>query len=96
MATTLLHLRSGRRARSRRWPRVVLLVISAIGLLLLLLVAALLLIVLLAPPVSNAPQRVAAILAAHNAPSDGGVIPTKVATALLATEDSRYYHDPAS
>jgi membrane peptidoglycan carboxypeptidase len=95
MATALLHLRSGRRARGRRWPRVVLLLIGAIGLLLLLLVAGLLLIVLLSPSVSNAPRRVAAILAAHNAPSDGGVIPTKVATALLATEDSRYYHDPA-
>jgi membrane peptidoglycan carboxypeptidase len=95
MATALLHLRSGRRASGRRWPRVVLLLIGAIGLLLLLLVAGLLLIVLLSPSVSSAPQRVAAILAAHHAPSDGGVIPTKVATALLATEDSRYYHDPA-
>jgi len=94
MATTL-HARSGRVNRSRRWPRAVLLVIGVIGLLLLILVAALLLIVLLAPSVSNAPQKVAAILAAHDAPSDGGVVPTKVATALLATEDSRYYHDPA-
>jgi membrane peptidoglycan carboxypeptidase len=95
MATTLLHPRSGRLARSRRWPRRALLVIGVIALLLLLLAAALLVVVLLAPSVSNAPQRVAAILAAHDAPSDGGVIPTKVATALLATEDSRYYPDPA-
>jgi membrane peptidoglycan carboxypeptidase len=95
MASTLLHLRSGRRARSRRWPRWVLSVIGVIGLLLLLLVALLLLTVLLAPSVSNAPQRVASILAAHHAPGDGGVVPTRVSTALLATEDSRYYHDPA-
>jgi membrane peptidoglycan carboxypeptidase len=74
---------------------VALLLSGAIGLLLLLLVAALLLTVLLAPSVSNAQQRVAAILAGHHAPSDGGVVPAKVATALLATEDSRYYHDPA-
>jgi membrane peptidoglycan carboxypeptidase len=95
MASTLLHLRSGHRARSWRWPRWVLSVIGVIGLLLLLLVAGLLLTVLLAPSVSNAPQRVAVILAAHHAPSDGGVVPTRVSTALLATEDSRYYHDPA-
>jgi penicillin-binding protein 1A len=95
MATALLHLRSGGRTRSRPWVRVALLVIGVIGVLLLLLVTALTAIVLRAPSVSNAPQRVAAILAAHNAPSDGGVVPTKVATALLATEDSRYYHDLA-
>ncbi len=47
------------------------------------------------PSVANAPQRVQAILAAHHAPSDNGVIPPRLATALLATEDSRYYHDPA-
>ena len=47
------------------------------------------------PSVGDAPQRVAKILASHNAPSDGGVIPTKVGAALLATEDSRYYSDPA-
>jgi penicillin-binding protein 1A len=47
------------------------------------------------PSVSNAPRLVNAILSAHHAPSDNGVIPTRVAKALLATEDSRYYHDPA-
>ena len=47
------------------------------------------------PSVRSAPAIVARALAAHQAPSDRGVIPTKVAAALLATEDSRYYSDPA-
>jgi membrane peptidoglycan carboxypeptidase len=47
------------------------------------------------PSVSTAPAKVQAILAANDAPSDGGVVPTKVGEALLATEDSRFYHDPA-
>lgn len=47
------------------------------------------------PSVADAPARTAAILAAHHAPSDNGVLPPKVATALLATEDSRFYGDPA-
>lgn len=44
------------------------------------------------PSVSTAPARVQAILTAHHAPSDDGVVPAKVGEALLATEDSRYYH----
>jgi membrane peptidoglycan carboxypeptidase len=60
-----------------------------------LLVGALLAMVLWAPSVADARARVDAILAEHGAPSDGGMIPDRVATALLATEDSRYYHDPA-
>jgi penicillin-binding protein 1A len=51
--------------------------------------------VLASPSVSNAPKLVSAILAAHHAPSDEGVIPTRLGQALLATEDSRFYHDPA-
>jgi len=47
------------------------------------------------PSVADAPVRVAAILAAHHAPSDNGVVATKVAAAVLATEDSRFYRDPA-
>lgn len=43
------------------------------------------------PSVSSAPARVQAILAAHHAPSDGGIVPARVGDALLATEDSRYY-----
>lgn len=47
------------------------------------------------PSVADAPARTAAILAAHHAPSDDGVLPPKVTAALLATEDSRFYQDPA-
>lgn len=47
----------------------------------------------LTPPATQAPAKVAAILAAHSDPSDRGVVPAKVAAALLATEDSRYESD---
>jgi membrane peptidoglycan carboxypeptidase len=47
------------------------------------------------PSVSSAPRRVAVILAAHDAPRDHGNIPVRVAAAVLATEDSRFYGDPA-
>lgn len=47
------------------------------------------------PSVTNAPALVRAILAAHHDPSDAGLIPGRVAAALLATEDSRFYSDPA-
>ena len=47
------------------------------------------------PSPAGAPGRVSAILAAHHDPSDHGAIPSKVAAALLATEDSRFYRDPA-
>jgi penicillin-binding protein 1A len=47
------------------------------------------------PQVAGAPARVDAILAAHESSSDEGVIPTKLAEAVLATEDSRFYGDPA-
>lgn len=47
------------------------------------------------PSVDNAPALVADILAAHHDPGDHGVVPPKVAAALLATEDSRFYSDPA-
>ncbi len=47
------------------------------------------------PSARSAPSKVAAILASHHAPSDNGVVPQKVADAVLATEDSRFYSDPA-
>lgn len=79
----------------RRWSRVffysaVVVVgsLTAVGTALLYLTET-------APSVADAPQRVSAVLAAHSAPSDNGAIPARVATAVLATEDSRYYHDPA-
>jgi penicillin-binding protein 1A len=88
------------RQRHRRRPigrarPILLVVLAGVIAIVLVLVAALLLLIQTAPSVSGAPERVAAILAAHHAHSDNGVLPTRVATALLATEDSRYYHDPA-
>jgi penicillin-binding protein 1A len=73
-----------------------LLRLLAVAVVLALLAAAgLAAIILSSPSVTNAPARVRAILTAHHAPSDNGVIPSRLAAALLATEDSRYYGDPA-
>lgn len=47
------------------------------------------------PSARSAPSRVRAILAAHHAPSDNGLVPSRVGAAVLATEDSRFYSDPA-
>ena len=80
------------RRRAWRWARrlvpaaVSLVVVGAIGLGVL---------VLASPSVGNAPALVSAILATHHAPSDDGHIPSRLGQALLATEDSRFYHDPA-
>jgi membrane peptidoglycan carboxypeptidase len=87
--------RQPRRRLARRGRRVLLALIAGVIAIILVLVAALLLLIQTAPSVADAPKRVAAILTAHHARSDNGVIPARVATALLATEDSRYYHDPA-
>ncbi|MHB1534613.1 MAG: biosynthetic peptidoglycan transglycosylase, partial [Acidimicrobiales bacterium] len=80
------------RSRRRQLAYAVLIAIMTLG---ILLGGGLLVLILTAPSVDGAPRRVAAILAAHGAPSDQGVIPAKVSAALLATEDSRYYEDPA-
>ncbi len=87
--------RQSRRRPAGRARRILLALLAGVIAVVLLLVAALLLLVQTAPSVSGAPKRVAAILTAHDARSDNGVIPARVAAALLATEDSRYYHDPA-
>jgi membrane peptidoglycan carboxypeptidase len=86
---------ASRRRRRSAWVRWSLRL--AVGLLILLVLAAagLFAVVLTSPSVSNAPKLVNAMLAAHDATSDHGVIPSRLAAALLATEDSRYYRDPA-
>lgn len=66
---------------------------EAVVILLILILGALLLALVLTPPATQAPGKVAAILAAHAAPGDGGAVPAKVGAALLATEDSRYESD---
>jgi penicillin-binding protein 1A len=46
------------------------------------------------PSVDDAAARVAAHLAAHSAPALQGAIPIKMADALIATENSRFYSVP--
>jgi penicillin-binding protein 1A len=48
----------------------------------------------LTPSVGDASDRVAAHLAAHDAPALQGPVPAKVAAALVATEDSRFADTP--
>jgi penicillin-binding protein 1A len=48
----------------------------------------------LTPSVDDAAARVAAQLRAHSAPALKGAVPTKVAEALIATENSRFYSSP--
>jgi membrane peptidoglycan carboxypeptidase len=83
------------RRRRPRWIRWLLRLSALIAGLIILAGAGLMVVILTSPAVANAPQRVEAILAAHHAPSDNGVIPARLAAALLATEDSRYFHDSA-
>ncbi len=80
------------RRRRRRW-----LLRAAIASMVAatLLAGAMALLLVVTPSVANAPVLVQQILTAHHEPGDNGVIPTKVADALLATEDSRFYSDPA-
>jgi penicillin-binding protein 1A len=58
-----------------------------------ILAGGVLLIVAVSPSAATAPAKVRALLAAHSAPSDAGVVPAKVGEAVLATEDSRYRSD---
>ena len=84
-----------RRPAHRVWLRALGLVVVVLVILLGLAAATLSFAIVRSPTVADAHQRVEAILAAHGAPSDHGVVPGRVAIALLATEDSRYYRDPA-
>jgi membrane peptidoglycan carboxypeptidase len=83
------------KVRPRRRLRWLRRLVAAAVVVAVVVVAAFALLLELTPPVTDAPRLVAAGLAMHGAPSDDGRIPAKVAAALLATEDSRYDHDPA-
>jgi membrane peptidoglycan carboxypeptidase len=83
---------SHRRRRAWRWLRRL---IVAVIVLAVLIGGGLIILLETTPSVTNAEALVQARLAAHHASSDNGVIPHKVGTALLATEDSRFYSDPA-
>lgn len=98
MATQLERPRTKAAApASRRWKRRnrLLTLVVAVMTLATVVAAAMASLLLTTPSVANAPALVQGILAAHHDPSDDGVIPAKVAVALLATEDSRFYSDPA-
>jgi len=84
-----------RRVRRPWWIRLGLHVLLAAIAFVVLVATVITVLVLRAPSVADAPQLVAENLANHHAPSDNGVVPKKVADALLATEDSRFYGDPA-
>ncbi len=87
-----------KRRPRRPWGRAVRWLRRALaGVVAVVVVAALTLgvLVLASPSVGNAPALVRALLGAHGAASDDGHIPARLAQALLATEDSRFYHDPA-
>ena len=79
------------RSRRRRWlRRLIGAVLTLVVLIALLLAAGW----VLTPSVDDAANRVAAQLEAHHAPALQGDVPTKLADALTATEDSRFFHTP--
>ncbi len=82
--------RVGGAGRGRAWA--IRAVIAAV-VVVTVLAGILLVLLALTPSAGTAPSKVRAILAEHGAPSDGGQVPEKVATALLATENSRYRSD---
>ena len=83
------------RRQRPRWVRWLLGFVAVVMAFMILAAVGLLAVILTSPSVSDAPQRVESLLAEHDAPSANGVIPAKLAAALLATEDSRFYGDPA-
>lgn len=78
------HLPPPRRSRLRR-------LVGALGMLVALFTVLVLVLWVVTPGVDDAPRRTAALLAEHDAPSLDGEVPEKVAMALIATEDSRFY-----
>ena len=80
------HQRHGR--SPRRWLR--RLALSVVALLVLVTVAGVIA-WNVTPGVGDAPARTAAILRTHGGISDDGNPPQRVAQALIATEDSRFY-----
>lgn len=79
----------GRPARRRR--RFLRRLAATVGVLVTVLVLLSVVLWLVTPGVGDARARTDALLAAHDAPSLHGNVPSKVAAALVATEDSRFY-----
>jgi membrane peptidoglycan carboxypeptidase len=76
------------RSRLRHWGRRLLITFLAV---LLACGAAFGLAWALTPSVADAQARTAALLRSHDGISDDGVPPSRVAAAMVATEDSRFY-----
>jgi penicillin-binding protein 1A len=62
-----------------------------VGVLIVVVALLLGLTLVVSPGVGDAQARTAAIVRSHGATSDGGRVPARVASALIATEDSRFY-----
>jgi penicillin-binding protein 1A len=77
--------------RRGRWLRRLLGVVIALVVLVALLLGAGW---VLTPSVDDAPRKVAAALARHDAPALQGAVPARLAEALIATEDSRFRSNP--
>jgi membrane peptidoglycan carboxypeptidase len=73
-----------RRSRLRRLAAV-------LGTLVIVLLLAFAALWVATPGVGDAPKRTAALLREHDAPSLDGAVPDRVAAALIATEDARFY-----
>jgi penicillin-binding protein 1A len=78
------------RRRRRLLPRLLRLLVAVVVLVAVLLGGGW----VLTPSVDDAPQRVSAFLAAHDAPALSGAVPGRLAEALVATEDSRFRSNP--
>jgi transglycosylase-like protein len=78
-------------SRLPRWLRRVLIAVLATALAGVLVLAGLLLVT---PSVGSAPSLAEAFDQAHGAPYPGPPVPPRFATALVATEDHRFYSEP--
>lgn len=79
------------RLRSARWLRRALCTAAALTIVALALLSLLL---LLTPSATDASSRASAMVAEHRGATAMPVIPQRVAAAVVATEDHRFYHHP--
>jgi penicillin-binding protein 1A len=92
---TLLAVRGARAAAGRsRLPGILARCVALVGVLALVGALGTAGLVLAVPSVADAPARVRVLAAAHSATLRAAPAPTRVAAALLATEDARYYSNP--
>jgi penicillin-binding protein 1A len=91
VGTGTVPIRVVARPRRPRWRRRLLRGVLALVVLVALLLGAGW---VLTPSVDDAPRRVAAFLAQHESPALVGAVPSRLADALVATEDSRFRSNP--